>query len=189
MDWRWLFGKTVRRPLPAFRAELEGSPALELFDYWNEKRGARPFPSSKSVDAVDMPADLLPNLLLVEADSNGGYRFRLAGTRMREVFGVDPTGKSLEQILDGADLENARRSYGRVLENARPWLSRVVYASRDRGTFTYQRLTLPIGLGRKPDRLLSGLFVRNDKAFVQDFGILHHNKALQVQSRFEMMLA
>ncbi len=56
-----------------------------LFDYWNKLRGDDIAPQRKSLDPV-LLKDILPNLFLLDRNSNTNFNFRLAGTKMCKIF-------------------------------------------------------------------------------------------------------
>ncbi len=73
-----------------------------LYDYWTRQRQGRAFPRREDIDPVDIPR-LLPSLMLLEvhAASGGGhrFRFRLAGTAICDIAGVDLTGRWLDEMF------------------------------------------------------------------------------------------
>jgi hypothetical protein len=173
----------------AFRAQLPADGPRRLFDHWASLRAGAVMPDYGRIDPIGMPRDLLPALYIVAAEPDGGFRFRLSGTGLRTVFNADITGKRLEQVLDGRDLENARRSYRRVAEAAAPWYSRVDYDTDASGLFRYHRLTLPLGPGPVPARLLGGLFVHADGVVPEDFAEVFARGALTAVQRYEAVMA
>lgn len=173
----------------AFRAQLAPDGPRRLFDYWAGLRTGSALPDYARVDPIGIPPDLLPALYIVARDPDGGFRFRLSGTGLRTVFNADITGRRLEEVLDGPDLENARRSYRRVSEAAAPWYSRVDYRTDSSGVFRYHRLTLPLGPGPSPTRLLGGLFVRRDGVVPYDFSEIFARGGLTVADRLEAVMS
>lgn len=173
----------------SFRSELPIDGPRRLFDYWASLRGEGRLPDYARVDPLAIDADLLPALYILAVEPDGGFRFRLSGTGLRTVFNAEITGKRLEEVLEGRDLENARRSYRRVVEAAAPWYSRVAYETDASGIFLYHRLTLPLGPGPAPSRLLGGLFVRRDGLVPDDFAEVFARGALAPASRRELVMA
>ncbi|WP_420417627.1 PAS domain-containing protein [Pacificispira sp.] len=187
------FSRRVRDPdaldISAFRDSLSGAEMRDLFDYWNAARdNGATMPRRADIDPLEIPKTLLPYLYIVIVEADGGYRFRLAGTRMAEVFKHDVTGKRLEQVLEAHDLKNAVRSYGRVVQSAAPWYSRVTYKVDGVSGILYQRLTLPLGEGGVVTHLLGGLTIHRDHLIYEDFYESHGRHALDVEDRLEAVL-
>src|SRR3546814_10906478 len=69
-----------------------------LYDYWDDKRGARRMPCRKDIDPVEL-RDLLGFINLVDVLENPrDYRIRLMGTKTKPIVGSDITGKRYSEI-------------------------------------------------------------------------------------------
>jgi hypothetical protein len=82
---------------------------LQLFAYWNGVRGERIAPRRFEIEPSRI-APLLPETFILERVEPASYRFRLAGTRICEQFGVELRGSDLMQgwtAEDRAQLERA----------------------------------------------------------------------------------
>lgn len=131
-------------PLPAFIA------------YWERKRGARAMPAPRDIDPVEIPR-IIPWLTIADVTCDPlDFRYRLMGTRIVEMGGVDRTGASLREIHSGerlqerlAALENLLASKGPVAVGGRlDWL--------DRGYRKFQSVHLPLSEdGRVITRLVA----------------------------------
>ena len=100
----------------ALRAQHILREQRDLYGYWRACAGARPVPSRYDIDPVDIPR-LLPCLSILEAAKGlESLRYRLAGTRVREIYGTEITGRA---VFDGA-LQHKREYwysvYRRVME-------------------------------------------------------------------------
>lgn len=84
----------------AFRAQLVAAEQRQLYEYWLEKRGKLPFPARADINPAEF-SRLLPGISLVERDDLGAFKVRLAGTRLREVYGREVTGENV-QLLEPA---------------------------------------------------------------------------------------
>src|ERR1051326_5054558 len=71
------------------------------FEYWVLQSGGR-LPGRRDIDPVDIPK-LLPILMLVETLPSGRYRYRLVGTENADAFGMNATGRYLDEVLPGPE--------------------------------------------------------------------------------------
>ena len=60
--------------------------------YWQSKARDGVVPDRSAIDPSEIRG-LLPDIAIVERQPDGAFRFRLAGTRIAQRCGVDPTGK------------------------------------------------------------------------------------------------
>lgn len=60
----------------------------KLYDYWNHVRGDRSAPNRFDIEPSKI-ADILPSTFILERAGADTYQFRLAGTRMCEIFGKE----------------------------------------------------------------------------------------------------
>lgn len=59
-----------------------------LYDYWNNLRQSRPAPLRSEIEPRAIK-DLLPNLFILQRDSDASYTYRLAGTDLCHHFGQE----------------------------------------------------------------------------------------------------
>ncbi len=79
----------------AFRAQLILREQRDLYGYWQSCAQSRPIPSRYDIDPIDIP-QLLPGLSLLDAGEDlEALRYRLAGTRVREIYGTEITGRTV----------------------------------------------------------------------------------------------
>src|SRR5262245_34881935 len=85
----------------AFRAQLVLKGQRELFDYWRFSAGRRQMPARSDLDPLKIPR-LLPDIGLIEVKGAiDDARFRLAGTRLHQVYGQEITGKPACDVFAG----------------------------------------------------------------------------------------
>lgn len=139
----------------AFRAQLVLSGQRELFDYWIRSAGARPMPARADLDPLKVPT-LLPNLGLINVGACvDGARFRLAGTRLHEIYGQEITGKRLDDVFSGETQDYWRRVHSRVVETGFPLAGAVRGPAEGRDHIVLFWLRLPLSEdGEKVDRIL-----------------------------------
>lgn len=142
-------------------------PALRaLFDYWSARRGGAGLPARRDIDPLDIPA-LLPHLMLIDVQSAAAHtpelRFRLVGTALVRHFGRDTTGLPVEEGYMGSDWGKILPDYRYVISRRRPCLRHNRGVGRDRRSFDYKRLLLPLAAdGDAVDMILAGAFWRED---------------------------
>jgi hypothetical protein len=131
----------------AFRAQLVTQGQRELYDFWCDAAGSRRMPARGDIDPFKVPK-LLPSMGLI--DIAGGLddaRFRLAGTRLYDVYG--------DRVFAGACADYWRNVHGAVLERRSP-LHGVVRGpaeGRDHIVMFWMRLPLSED-GEDVDRIL-----------------------------------
>jgi hypothetical protein len=104
----------------SFRAQLETPGQRELYDYWHQSAGRRRMPSRSDLDPFSVPK-LLPCIGLIDVIAGlSEASFRLAGTRLRDIYGEEITGKRIDRVFAGACADYWRRAHQRVVEQGIP---------------------------------------------------------------------
>ena len=104
----------------AFRAQLVIQDHCRLFDYWRKQAGDKLVPSRKDIDPSGI-RNLLPHVCLVDIENGmDDAVFRLAGTRVRDVYGIEVTGTCLRDIDWGARAEYWDAIYKNILDEHTP---------------------------------------------------------------------
>jgi len=79
----------------AFRAQLILREQRDLYGYWRSCAQSKLIPSRYDIDPIDIP-HLLPGLSLLDAGEElDALKYRLAGTRVREIYGTEITGRGV----------------------------------------------------------------------------------------------
>ena len=139
----------------AFRAQLVTEGQRELFDYWLESAGQRPMPARSDLDPMRVPR-LLPDLGLIDLrEGLDSGLFRLAGTRLRDIYGEEITGKRISEVFAGDCAAYWRRVLAKVAERGLPAHGAVrgPIEGRDHVVLFWLRLPLSEDGGRV-DRIL-----------------------------------
>ena len=127
--------------------------SIQLFQYWNRLRGARPAPKRTEVEPADIKA-LLADTFILEKDARGEAVFRLAGTRLCATYGRELKGFSFTSLW----LPKDQPMIARLAQRA--FLSKSVVvigfdgrsrAGRENG---FELLLLPLDGGRDHPRAL-----------------------------------
>lgn len=124
--------------------ELNDARLRRLFDYWLEKRGDRPFPAKAEVDPVEFPY-ILGYVTLVDVEpSPRRYRFRLDGSILVELSGMDYTGRYLDELPGEEYVAFIVETYDRVVDSGEPYRYRK-NGLFDQQHFSEETIILPIG--------------------------------------------
>lgn len=139
----------------AFRAQLVTQGQRELFDYWQESAGQRPMPARSDLDPLKVPR-LLPHLGLIDLRNGADQAlFRLAGTRLRDIYGQEITGKRLDEVFSGDAADYWRRVHCRVVDRGFPAHGVVRGPAKGREHVVLFWLRLPLSEdGGRVDRIL-----------------------------------
>jgi hypothetical protein len=120
-------------------------PRLQrLFAYWRSRCGAAPMPARAAIDPLDFRY-ILGYVTLVEVEpAPRRYRFRLDGSVLAMLSGMDYTGKYLDQLSMPDYIDFVAASYDRVVDHLRPYAYRKQGAFQTK-TFNEETLILPLG--------------------------------------------
>jgi hypothetical protein len=132
--------------LPADCLDDLHDPRLKrLYDYWRGRCAETAMPARTAVDPLDFRY-ILGYVTLVEVElAPRRYRFRLDGSILAMLSGMDYTGKYLDELGLPDYIDFVAASYDRVVDRCRP------YAYRKQGAFdtkTFDEETLIVPLGR-----------------------------------------
>jgi len=142
---------------PPIRPDLTDARLGALYAYWDGKREQRAMPTRADVDPLEMRA-WLGNLLLIDATSDGRFVYRLYGTKFVDSFGLDMTGRSVDE-LPADQRERVRSDYEAVRSTGQPrarlytalfdgvpgGLRARAKAEQTPQVVTWERLILPLG--------------------------------------------
>lgn len=120
--------------------------AQTLYQYWNDKRGDRIFPSWQDIDLLDLWR--IASTLIVKDVIDGGadFRNRYWGTLIVERAGFDASGKTHLEIYKNQPLGPQMDNYQQVVTNK---CANIVYRNssfiENRDFIVYTSLNLPLG--------------------------------------------
>jgi len=139
----------------AFRAQLVMQGQRELFDYWLRSADGRSMPARSDLDPLKVPR-LLPFIGLIDVrDGLAEASFRLAGTRLHDVYGHEITGKRADEVFSGEAAPYWRRVHDRVVEKGIPLHGVVRGPAQGRDHIVLFWLRLPLSEdGGRVDRIL-----------------------------------
>lgn len=125
---------------------------------WDEKRRGRDWPMRADFDPLEFWFAVgYVTLIDVSTTETGKrrYFFRLDGTRQVDLFGIDFTGKYLDQVYDAEELPMAEQSYGITVEQGEPqyYIREVEFHGRP---IQYEIVILPLSrTGAAVDMLMT----------------------------------
>jgi hypothetical protein len=139
----------------AFSAQLILREQRDLYGYWRACAGGKPVASRFDIDPVDIPR-LLPGLSLLDAGGDlDALRYRLAGTRVREIYGTEVTGWAVFDAKFQHKRDYWRSVYKKVIMDRTPMQGAVrgPVAGREHLLLIWMRLPLS-GLSGAIERVL-----------------------------------
>jgi len=117
---------------------------MRLRDYWRLRCGDAEMPARTAVDPLDFRF-ILGYVTLVEVELEPRrYRFKLDGSILAMLSGMDYTGRYLDELGLPGYIEFVAASYDRVVDHRRPYAYRKQGAF-DTKTFDEETLILPLG--------------------------------------------
>lgn len=87
--------------------------------YWSQLPSVEGLPRKRDVDPLAIPK-LLPYLLLAERLASGSFHLRVCGSHIVQRYGMECTGKSLEELELGDSLADFSAIFGHVLRSRAP---------------------------------------------------------------------
>lgn len=116
-------GMTTDKPLISTDWDLLEFQELVLQDllgYWNKCRGARAVPARADIDVTEVPV-LLPYIFIIDVfDGPRDFRFRVAGTHIRDALGEEITGKHIGEVFPPEFGAEVYSIWSHVIDDRRP---------------------------------------------------------------------
>jgi len=106
-------------------------------------------PERSEIDPLDLPPSIWPNLLLTEPAGPGVWRYRLVGSAHVARYGIDFTGKTLHDIMQGSYREYMTHIYDAAFHDGVPVYSESVFRWDAEGFAMTRRLMLPLSNGTR----------------------------------------
>ena len=88
----------------------------DLYNYWNERRGARLAPERGEIEPSEI-RQVLGDTFVLACDGIGNHPFRLAGTRLCSLFGRELKGESFVKLWERTDQAAMRELIGVVIDD------------------------------------------------------------------------
>lgn len=138
---------------------------VRLFEYWRAIAPPGRLPGRQHFDPLAIP-DLLPRLWLLDVQRDPfRLRYRLCGTTLVESVGLDPTGRWLDEVHDGArDPRYFDRYRLMVDQGVATWRRGQAHFRHDQAWIVLENLILPFASDGADVDLLVALTRRHDRA-------------------------
>ena len=139
--------------------ELNDPILVGLFSYWQGLPRTGSIPLYASVDVVDIPPHLLPNIFLVEVENNPrNYRYKLTGTEIDRRNGFAVTGMRLSEVpIDHTDKLAAE--FDRIVETGEPRFSSGAFITSDELFRDVERVVVPLSHDGETVDMLLGIVI------------------------------
>ena len=151
--------------------ELIDERLRRLYAYWEAKRGDRRFPTRSEVDPVDFPY-IRGYVTLVDVEFEPRrYFFRLDGSILVELSGMNYTGKYLDELPMEEYSDFIKQTYDAVVDTGAPYryLKEGLF---DRQIFSEETLILPLGDHSQPVDMLLVAVIPGDLPDSPDVKVL-----------------
>jgi len=117
---------------------------LDLYRYWDAKRGERRMPARRDIDPAEM-RHLLPHIMLIDLVDGQG-RYRLMGTAVAQGIGRDLTGRLVGSYVAPAEFSREMKAAReRVFSTGCPVFATGEYRAKSSSIHGISRLMLPLG--------------------------------------------
>lgn len=125
--------------------DLRDDRLRRLCDYWREKCAGLSMPAKEAIDPLDFPYILgYVSLVEIEAAPRRRYRFRLDGSTLVRLSGIDYTGKYLDELGMPDYIDFITAGYDLVADSGKPYAYRKG-AGFDQKSFDEETVILPLG--------------------------------------------
>ena len=127
----------------------------QVYAYWQMKRAGRAMPARRDIDPAEMRS-VLPHLMLIDVEPGPRYRYRLFGTAVTDAFGMNPTGKCVDEVMTGGYKAFLLGLYDDLCAEKKPIYSTSIYGTKRDTKMWTQRLMLPLSSdGAAVDKVLA----------------------------------
>jgi len=149
----------MARSIEGLLARIRHPLLKRMVAFWDGKRAGRDWPLRADFDPLQFwfavgyisLIDVVPET----AQTRRRYFFRLDGSRQVDLFGVDFTGKFLDQVYDAEGLKLAEQSYGAAVDQGEPQYHVRQVEFHDR-PIQYEIVILPLSrTGQRVDMLMT----------------------------------
>jgi hypothetical protein len=136
---------------------MRQAATLELYEYWNQLRGARLSPERAEIDPVAI-RHILADTMILESDDERRFPVRISGTRLNALFLDEQKGHSFVGLFAPEERQAVGAMIQSVLDEARPVVAGLTAAPEDARPANLELLLLPLRhQGKTHARVLGAL--------------------------------
>jgi hypothetical protein len=138
--------------------DIRSGKLRQLWRYWQSLHKGETLPSRRDIDPLHIPL-LLPHVMLVEAlPGEADFRYRLVGTHVARIHGVDNTGKCVSECFGARECEQVIVLYQRTVREGSVIVHRGRPRRRDDRVLDYEIVHMPLADGGgRVSMILAGL--------------------------------
>lgn len=114
-----------------------------LFDYWNMMRAGRPAPLRGEINPGDI-RQILPHVFILERENDKSFRFRLAGTGLCSVYGMEFRNHNLLSMWQEDCLDTLSNALDEVTRNAAVSIVEYTASTNEHREATFEMILLPL---------------------------------------------
>lgn len=137
------------------------SSLKSLYTYWDKKRGKNICPSRGDIDPIDIPS-LLPHIFMIDVHYPLEFKFRLVGTNIVEMLGMDLTKKNVSDIDLGDYKEDALLHLKQIVETQSSMVVNNTMDWNNKSKISYECLMLPLMSNNSVNIILGGVNFASD---------------------------
>lgn len=130
-------------PLWVHQDKMDDSPLKDMRDYWDELCAGRVVPLRSEVDPRAISTSL-ENGFILERSQPGSVRFRLAGTHLSELMGMEVRGMPLRAFVDPTTRNAFSTTLERVFDGPEVHEYRLISSQPNAPKMTARMLILPL---------------------------------------------
>jgi hypothetical protein len=136
---------------------MRATVSQALFSYWNELRGERLAPKRFEIEPSAIAGNL-PDTFILERVNPATLRFRLAGTRICEAFGIEFRGMNLLELFEKDDVETLQQQIALIVSQGAVGVFQISAATANGLSTPFELLLLPLTHTRDTvDRFLGSI--------------------------------
>ncbi len=142
----------------------------EFFAYWDEKRGDARAPDRSEIEPGAV-RELLGDIFVLSCDSDAGYPFRVAGTRVCALLGCDLKDRSFSALFMPECRREIEEIVGVVAEETLAAVAGITATAQDGSPAHLELLLLPFSTRAHTPISLTGLLApfENEPRQLRDF--------------------
>lgn len=121
-------------------------PAIESFErHWNSLRTEGSIPRRRDFDILDVAGKLWPYISLVEVEwEPRRYRYVVFSSANRDAYGADITGRYLDEIDLGGNLDKYTMQFNEAAEQQHPIYETDSYTLQDGDEYSFDGGCFPL---------------------------------------------